>query len=140
MDFSCGPAGYSSVSSYLIVDEARDTIDLLSAVFHAVEFRHVELGNGKLRHAELRVDDTTIMLADTPESSPSVPAHVHVSVSDVDATSQRTLQAGAPAHAPHTPGSRAKVSASRRLISSGIMLSCLRGGNRQAGAKRVGPY
>jgi PhnB protein len=95
MDLIYKPAGYSSVSPYLIVDGATDTIAFLRAVFDAVEIRRVELDNGKLRHAELRLDDTVIMLADSTDSSPSIPAHLHVYVSDVDATYQRALQAGA---------------------------------------------
>ena len=95
MDLTYKPAGYSSVSPYLIVDGATDTIAFLRTVFDAVELRRVELDNGKLRHAELRLDDTVIMLGDRTDSSPSVPAHVHVYVSDVDATYQRALQAGA---------------------------------------------
>ena len=95
MDLTYKPAGYSSVSPYLIVNGAADTIDFLRAVFDAVELRRVGLDNGKLRHAELRIDDCVIMLADSTESSPSIPAHVHLYVVDVDATYQRALQAGA---------------------------------------------
>jgi PhnB protein len=95
MDLIYKPAGYPSVSPYLIVDGATDTIAFLRTVFDAVELRRVELDTGKLRHAELRLDDTVIMLADRTERSPSIPAHVHVYVWDVDATYQRALQAGA---------------------------------------------
>jgi PhnB protein len=95
MDLTYKPAGYSSVSPYLIIDGAQDTIAFLRAVFDAVELRHVELENGKLRHAELRIDDSVIMLADSTERSPSIPAHLHIYVLDVDATYQRALQAGA---------------------------------------------
>ena len=70
MDLTYKPAGYSSVSPYLIVDGAPDTIAFLRTVFDAVELRRVELENGKLRHAELRLDDTVIMLGDRTDSSP----------------------------------------------------------------------
>jgi uncharacterized glyoxalase superfamily protein PhnB len=47
-------------------------------------------------HAEVRIDDTVVMLADppAPDRTP-VPAHVHVYVEDVDATYRRALEAGA---------------------------------------------
>ena len=46
-------------------------------------------------HAEVRVDDTVVMLADSTPNWPAIPAHVHVYVPDVDATYRRALAAGA---------------------------------------------
>jgi PhnB protein len=49
----------------------------------------------KLMHAEVRIGDTVLMLADSADGWPSIPAHVHIYVSDVDAVYQRALAAGA---------------------------------------------
>jgi uncharacterized glyoxalase superfamily protein PhnB len=47
-------------------------------------------------HAEVRIDDTVIMLTDAfPPAWPSVPSHVHVYVPDVDATYKKAIDAGA---------------------------------------------
>ena len=46
-------------------------------------------------HAEVRIDDTVVMLADGSPNWPAVPANVHVYVPDVDATYQRALAAEA---------------------------------------------
>jgi PhnB protein len=46
-------------------------------------------------HAEVRIDDTVVMLADGGGDWPPVPSYVHVYVRDVDATYQRALEAGA---------------------------------------------
>ena len=96
MSASFKPAGYNSVSPYLIVEGAGATIDFLVRVFDAVELRRFPTpdGSGKVMHAEVRIDDTVIMLADRPGEWPAVPAHVHVYVPDVDATYQRGLAAG----------------------------------------------
>lgn len=53
-------------------------------------------------HAEVRIDDTVVMLADSAEGWPSTPAFVHVYVPDVEAAYQRALEAGAtyPVQAP----------------------------------------
>ncbi|MCA9869364.1 MAG: VOC family protein, partial [Anaerolineae bacterium] len=51
--------------------------------------------DGKLMHAEVRIDDTVVMLADSVEGWPPVPSYVHVYVADVDAVYQRALEAGA---------------------------------------------
>lgn len=89
------PESYSTVSPYLIVDGAGGTIDFLQNVFSAVELRRFADDSGKIVHAEVRIEDTVVMIADGVESWPPVPSHVHVYVSDVDATYRRGLEAGA---------------------------------------------
>ena len=91
------PQGYSTVSPYLIVDGAGRTIDFLVRVFDAVELRRFPDAAGKLMHAEVRIDDTVVMLADGGADWPPIPTSVHVYVADVDATYQRALDAGATA-------------------------------------------
>lgn len=89
------PDGYHSVSPYLIVDGASATIEFLRRVFGAVEIRRFPDPKGKIMHAEVRIDDTVVMIADGAEGWPPVPSHVHVYVSDVDAAYKRALEAGA---------------------------------------------
>ena len=89
------PEGASSVSPYLIVDGADNTIAFLVKVFGAVELRRFAAPDGKLIHAEVRIDDTVVMLADAVPQWPAVPSHVHVYVPDVDATYRRALEVGA---------------------------------------------
>jgi uncharacterized glyoxalase superfamily protein PhnB len=89
------PETYTSVAPYLIVDGASRTIDFLARAFDAVELRRFPDAEGRLRHAEVRIDDTVVMLADGVEGWPPVPSYVHVYVRDVDATYRRALDAGA---------------------------------------------
>lgn len=89
------PDNYSTVSPYLIVDGANDTIKFLTQVFDAEEIRRFPDDSGRIMHAEVRLDDTVLMLADSNEGWPPVPAYVHIYVSDVDTTYQRALKAGA---------------------------------------------
>lgn len=91
------PDNYSSVSPYLIVDGASRTIEFLTTVFDAVEIRRFADADGKIMHAEVRIDDTVLMLADGAEGWPPIPSYVHIYVADVDATYQRALAAGATA-------------------------------------------
>ncbi len=88
------PEDYSTVSPYLVVDGAAATIDFLTEVFDAVELRRFPDEDGRLMHAEVRIDDTVVMLADSVEEWPPFPSHVHVYVRDVDATYRRALEAG----------------------------------------------
>src|SRR5215470_19489748 len=89
------PQGYTSVAPYLIVDGASRTIDFLVRGFNAVELRRFPGADGKLIHAEVRIDDTVVMLTDSAVGWPPIAAHVHVYVPDVDATYKRALEAGA---------------------------------------------
>jgi PhnB protein len=90
------PANYSTVSPYLIVNGADRTIDFLKRVFDATELRRFPDESGRLRHAEVRIDDTVIMLADpAPPDWPSIASYVHIYVRDVDATYRKALDAGA---------------------------------------------
>jgi uncharacterized glyoxalase superfamily protein PhnB len=95
MSSSHKPLGYTTVSPYLIVDGASQTIDFLVRVFGAVELRRFPDSTGKLMHAEVRIGDTVVMIADGGEGWPPIPSHVHIYVSEVDAVYRRALEAGA---------------------------------------------
>jgi uncharacterized glyoxalase superfamily protein PhnB len=89
------PSGYNSVAPYLIVDGAEATISFLADVFGAVELRRFPAPDGKLLHAEVRIDDSVVMLADGSAAWPPIAANVHVYVPEVDATYRKALAAGA---------------------------------------------
>jgi PhnB protein len=89
------PEGYNSASPYLLVDGAEGTIQFLIRVFDGEPLRRFDDAEGRVRHAEVRVDDTVLMLADAIEGWPAVPTNVHIYVPDVDATYRRALDAGA---------------------------------------------
>ena len=92
MNSSYKPQGYTTVSPYLIVGDARRTIEFLARVFDAIELRRFPDPSGRLMHAEVRIEDTVLMLADGAEGWPPLPAHVHIYVPDVDATYRRALE------------------------------------------------
>lgn len=85
------PEGYTSAAPYLMVRDARHTIDFLKAVFNAEELRSAASASGGVMHAEMRIDDTVIMMG---EAGDGEPAHVHVYVADVDAAFAWALEAG----------------------------------------------
>jgi uncharacterized glyoxalase superfamily protein PhnB len=89
------PAGYTSVAPYLMVPDASVAIDFLVRVFDAHELARHPGPNGRVMHAELRIDDTVVMMAEASAGWPQLPAHVHVYVSDVDECHSRALAAGA---------------------------------------------
>jgi len=58
------PDGYTSVSVYLVVDGAQRVIDLLKKTFDATELRRYDMPDGTIMHAEVRIDDTVVMIAE----------------------------------------------------------------------------
>lgn len=95
MTKSYKPEGYSTVSPYLVVAGAAETIEFAKRVLGAVELARYPGPDGRVMHAEVRIGDTVVMIADGFEGWPPVEGHVHVYVEDVDATYRRGLEAGA---------------------------------------------
>ena len=89
------PDSYPSVSPYLIVSGANETIRFLTQAFGATEIRRFPNETGKLMHSEVRIDDSVLMIADCAPDWPAMPSHVHLYVDDVDAAYKRALDAGA---------------------------------------------
>lgn len=90
------PDKYNSVSPYLVVNGASATIEFLKNVFGATELRRFPDESGRVMHAEVRIDDTVVMIADpVPPDWPAIASHVHIYVPNVDATYRKALDVGA---------------------------------------------
>ncbi|MEX2235399.1 MAG: VOC family protein [Cyclobacteriaceae bacterium] len=88
------PDGYNSVSPYLIVNGAQKILDLLKKIFNASELRRYGMPDGKIVHAEVKVDDSVIMMADATEMYPPNQLLIHVYVRDSDSVYKGALDAG----------------------------------------------
>ena len=99
------PEGASAVTPYLIENKAAEMIDFYKKVFGAVETMRLDQPDGRVGHAELKINGATIMLADEfPEmgilSPKSVggarsPVSIHLYVENVDDVYKSALAAGA---------------------------------------------
>jgi PhnB protein len=97
------PDGYHSVTPYLVVKGAARAIEFYGRAFGAVELFRMAQGDGRIGHAELRVGDSRVMLADefpeigarSPETIGGSPVTLMLYVEDVDATVARAVAAGA---------------------------------------------
>ncbi|MEM6767545.1 MAG: VOC family protein [Bacteroidota bacterium] len=94
MERTFKPAGYSSLSPYLIVEDAGRLIKLMEAVFEAKLLRRFDFPNGDPMHVELKIDDTVLMITTATETWPSAPVMLHVYVPDAQACFQKALGAG----------------------------------------------
>ena len=88
------PDGYTSVSPYLMVNGSQRVIDFLKRAFGATELRRFDGPDGSVLHAEVRIDDTVVMMAEGSKGWPAFPAWLHLYVRDVDDAYQRALKAG----------------------------------------------
>jgi PhnB protein len=88
------PDGYPTASPYLVVSDASKTIDFLEAALDGEEIRRFAADDGRIMHAEVRIDDSVIMLGEGGEGWPAIGSFVHVYVADVDASYARALAQG----------------------------------------------
>lgn len=88
------PKGYSSLSPYLIVEDAARLAALLEKVFDAKETRRFLREDGKIMHMELLIDDSVLMLADATAAYPPQRSTLHVYVQDSDQVFEKAIQAG----------------------------------------------
>jgi uncharacterized glyoxalase superfamily protein PhnB len=85
------PEGYTSVAPYLIVKDTEVALHFIEQVFGGERTRSTPREDGTSRHAEIRIDDTVVMLGEFGEGQSS---NVHVYVPDVDATIAKAVAAG----------------------------------------------
>jgi PhnB protein len=102
------PDGYHSATPYLIVKGAAEAIDFYKHAFGATESFRMANPNGGIAHAEIKIGDSVIMLADEhpdmgyrgPRSLGGSAVSIMLYVADVDGTFGRALKAGAKAQRP----------------------------------------
>lgn len=97
------PDGYHAITPYLIVDGAARAIEFYSSAFGAAELMRLDQPDGRIGHAELRIGDSVVMLADEapargyrgPAAIGGTPVSLLLYVEDVDAVFARAIAAGA---------------------------------------------
>ncbi|MBI2924227.1 MAG: VOC family protein [Verrucomicrobia bacterium] len=97
------PEGYHTATPYLIVSGAARAIDFYKQAFGATELMRLAAPDGKIGHAEIKIGDSPIMLADehpemgarSPQSIGGSPVFILLYFEDVDAVFNRAVAAGA---------------------------------------------
>ena len=95
------PDGYHSVTPYLIIKGASDAIEFYKKAFGATELFRMD-HQGKVGHAELKIGDSPIMLADestemgykSPTTLGGSPVSIMIYVDDVDTIFKQAIGAG----------------------------------------------
>lgn len=95
------PEGYHAVTPYLIVKGASRAIEYYKKAFGATEIMRFPGPNGTIGHAEIRIGDSQVMLADEqgsyrgPEALGGSPVSLMIYVEDVDKTFEQAIRSGA---------------------------------------------
>jgi PhnB protein len=102
------PDGYHTVTPYLIIGGAAAAIDYYQRAFGATELVRMPDAQGRIAHAELRIGDSVIMLADEhhemgyrgPVTLGGASVSIVLYVEDVDAVFDRAISAGGKSRQP----------------------------------------
>ena len=97
------PEGYHTATPYLIVKDAAKAIEFYEKAFGAKEMMRMAQPDGRIGHAEIKIGDSPIMLADefpemdarSPQSLGGSPVSILLYVEDVDAMFTQAVAAGA---------------------------------------------
>ena len=97
------PEGYHTATPYLIIRDAADAIEFYKRAFGAIELFRFPAPGGKVGHAEIKIGDSPIMLADeypdmgynSPKALGGSPVSLMLYVEDVDTVFNQALAAGA---------------------------------------------
>lgn len=93
--------GFHTVTPYLILDGGADNfIEFVRKAFGAEERFRVPAPDGTIRHAEVRIGDSIIELADANEQFPATPTSLHLFTPDVDTVYAQAIAAGATSQHP----------------------------------------
>lgn len=95
------PEGFHSVTPYLGVEKAAEAIEFYKKAFGAIEAMRLDMPDGRVGHAELRIGDSPIMLGSPCDESAfgsprdgHTSVGLHVYVNDVDAQYKQAIAAG----------------------------------------------
>jgi PhnB protein len=97
------PDGYTTATPYLIVKGAGDAIEFYKRAFGATEILRMADPQGRVGHAEMKIGDSVIMLADEhpsmgyrgPRSLGGSSVSILLYLEDVDRVFERAVKAGA---------------------------------------------
>ncbi len=89
------PAGYHTITPYLLVDGVANYIEFLKRAFDAKEDHRSAAPDGTVVHAEVRIGDSKVMMGQATGEWKRSSSMLYVYLEDVDAAFQKAVEAGA---------------------------------------------
>jgi len=88
------PQDYGTVTPYLIVNGVPRLIDFLKETFHAEERARINDKKDHVGHAEVKIGNSMVMMADSTTQYTPIPSQLYVYVDNVDDAYRRAMRAG----------------------------------------------
>jgi PhnB protein len=88
------PEGFNTVTPYITASDAKAVIEFLQGAFDAKVTERIDDEKGRIRHAQLKVGDSHVMLTDGNDECLPAPAAFYLYLRDVDEAYKRALRAG----------------------------------------------
>lgn len=88
------PEGYHTVTPYLTVANAAKLIDFLQQAFNATLKYEMKDDSGNVRHAEMQIGDSMVMIGQARDQWVPKPANFYLYVPDCDALYHSAIAAG----------------------------------------------
>ena len=89
------PDNYPSMSPYLICSDGDALIRFIEQAFGGVLQRRYDRDDGSVMHAEVRIDDSIIMMGCPPGPVDPSTSHIHLYVPDASTVFDQAVKAGA---------------------------------------------
>lgn len=89
------PEGYHTVTPYLTVSDLPRLVQFLADAFDGKPSELVPDEQGQVRHAEVRIGDSMVMIGQEREQWKARPGTIYLYVEDAHATYKRAMSAGA---------------------------------------------
>jgi len=97
------PDGYHTVTPYMAVRDCMGAINFYTRAFGAEKTMQLDMPDGKIAHAEIRIGDSTLMMSEeneewgnkSPQALGGSPMFLMIYVPDVDAAFKKAIAAGA---------------------------------------------
>ncbi|MEV8372377.1 VOC family protein [Kribbella sp. NPDC056861] len=88
------PAGYTTVTPWMISPDTAALMDYLARAFGAKELFRLATEDGVIEHAEMQLGDAKVMMFDARPDWPPTPAFLRLYVEDAHATHRQAIEAG----------------------------------------------
>jgi PhnB protein len=89
------PEGYHTVTPYLTASDAEGLLQFIKQAFGATEHYVMRGPDGEIRHGDVLVGDSHVMLGQAGGEWKAMPAQLYLYVPDCDAVYRQALAAGA---------------------------------------------
>jgi PhnB protein len=94
------PAGYTTVTPYLIVKDVKAQLDFVTAAFGGLVHMKMQMPDGAIGHCDVSINGAHIMMGQAGPQHREMPTMLHLYVEDCDGVHAKAVAAGGTAEMP----------------------------------------